>query len=265
MKNTWIKKGFVVSFILLFIGVAVAPSINLSIVKASHDDDLVEVTAQACGIKGYGNTTAKLTREQYQNLEQYLVDFRARLNQTTSREEAIPIFKEAVAELDKYGLLPNGMSVERAQKLVSGEFFSSRTLNLLKKIPLIQNFDLQEDVLNLFCLFYAHTIDAFEENIWVLISSIIGHLGYSYNLKIFNFLCELLYGFSQFNPFRFMNTIGIGVGTAYSCFTIGLLGIQNGSYNFHYAYGFSGIKVILEYGQIEADYLGFAFKVTKFT
>ena len=112
------KRILAVGIILLFIGVAVAPSINQSVVKASQDDDLVEVTTQACGIKGYGNTTVKLTREQYQNLEQYLVEFRARLNQTSTREEAVPIFKEAVVELDKYGLLPRGMSVERAQRLV---------------------------------------------------------------------------------------------------------------------------------------------------
>jgi len=46
------------------------------------------------------------------------VEFRARLNQTSTREEAVPIFNEAVVELDKYGLLPRRMSVERAQKLV---------------------------------------------------------------------------------------------------------------------------------------------------
>jgi site-specific recombinase XerD len=102
------KKIFAVSIILLFIGVAVAPSINQSVVKASTDDDLVEVTTQACGIKGYRDTTVKLTREQYQDLEQYLVEFRARLNQTSTREEAVPIFKEAVVELDKYGCCRRG-------------------------------------------------------------------------------------------------------------------------------------------------------------
>jgi hypothetical protein len=44
MKDTWVKKGLVVSIILLFIGVAVLPNINLSVVKASNDNDLVEVT-----------------------------------------------------------------------------------------------------------------------------------------------------------------------------------------------------------------------------
>jgi hypothetical protein len=112
------SKLIAISVILLFIGVAVAPSINTNVVKASNDNDLVEVTTQACGIQGFGNTTVKLTREQYQNLEQYLVEFRARLNQTSTREEAVPIFKEAVVELDKYGLLPKGMGVEKAQRLV---------------------------------------------------------------------------------------------------------------------------------------------------
>ncbi len=120
------KNILAVGIIFLFIGVAVAPSINQSIVNASNDNDLVEVTTQACGIKGYGNITVKLTREQYQNLEQYLVEFRARLNQTTTREEAILIFKDAVVELDKYGLLPKEMSVERIQRLVMRRYLFSQ-------------------------------------------------------------------------------------------------------------------------------------------
>ena len=85
-------------------------------------DDLVEVTSQACGIQGFGNTTVKLTKQQYQDLEQYLVDFRAKLNQTTTREEAVPIFKDAVVELNKYGLLPKGMSVRVVQRLIVNRF-----------------------------------------------------------------------------------------------------------------------------------------------
>jgi len=121
MNTNVLRKSLAVAVILLFIGVAIAPTINFQVVKASQDDDLVEVTTQACGINGFGNTTVELTREQYQNLEQYLVEFRARLNQTATREEAVLLFKEAVVELNKYGLLPKGMSVERVQKLVTGK------------------------------------------------------------------------------------------------------------------------------------------------
>ena len=122
------KKFIAIGIIFLFIGVAFAPSINSNIVKASNDNDLVEVTSQACGIQGFGNTTIKLTKEQYLDLEQYLVDFRARLNQTTTREEAVPIFKDAVAELNKYGLLPKGMSIQQAIDLTIGRYMRGFTL-----------------------------------------------------------------------------------------------------------------------------------------
>ena len=112
------RKGLAVGIILLFVGVTIAPSINFYVVKASNDNDFVEVTTQACGIKGYGDTTVKLTRQQHQNLEEYLVEFRERLNQTTTREEAVPLFKEAVVELNKYRLLPKGMNVAQTQRLV---------------------------------------------------------------------------------------------------------------------------------------------------
>jgi hypothetical protein len=76
----------------------------------------------------------KLTRQQYQNLEQYLVDFRVRLNQTITREEAAPIFKEAVAELNKYGLLPKGLSIEQTQKLLITGYSNEKVMNFLQDI-----------------------------------------------------------------------------------------------------------------------------------
>jgi hypothetical protein len=145
------KKILAVGIILLFIGVAVAPSINPTVVKASDDNDLVEVTTQACGIKGFGNTTVKLTREQYQNLEAYLVEFRVRLNQTTTRDEAVPIFNEAVVELNKYELLPRGMSIEKAQHLVTRGMKNHTELPLNNKLRQ----ELSPVFFNMFCLVSA--------------------------------------------------------------------------------------------------------------
>ncbi|MCU0850231.1 MAG: hypothetical protein MUC80_03025 [Candidatus Thermoplasmatota archaeon] len=117
-----IKKCLIVGIILLFIDVIIAPTINFHTVKASIDDDLVEVTTQACGIKGFGNTTVKLTREQYQDLEEYLVEFRARLNKTTTMKETISLFKEVVFVLDDYKVLPEGMSIQQCIDLVTGKY-----------------------------------------------------------------------------------------------------------------------------------------------
>jgi hypothetical protein len=133
-KKPLFGKGLTIAVVFLFIGIAIAPCINFSVVKASNENDLVEVTSQACGIKGFGNTTVKLSRQQYQNLEQYLVDFRARLNLTTTREEAVPIFKEAVVELNKYGLLPKGMSVDRAKRLVTASYQNAKLVKYLESL-----------------------------------------------------------------------------------------------------------------------------------
>ncbi len=152
------KKYLAIGLALLFVGVVLAPSINQTVVRASQENDFVEVTTEACGIKGYGNTTVKLTREQYQNLEQYLVEFRAKLNQTTTREEAAPIFKEAVMELDTYGLLPKGMSVDRLQKLVTR--FEKSTMTVEK----ISSFQSNLKYVNLFCLIAGKVDDLFVAN-----------------------------------------------------------------------------------------------------
>ena len=128
------RKILAVGIILLFVGVTIAPTINFNTVKASQDDDLVEVTTQACGINGFGNTTVKLTREQYQNLEQYLVDFNARYNKTTKRAETIPLFNEAIVELNKYGMLPKGLNIEQAQKLVAGQYQDKKIMRLQDKL-----------------------------------------------------------------------------------------------------------------------------------
>jgi hypothetical protein len=156
MKESWISKSLVFIVILLFIGVAISPSINFNVVKASTDNDLVEVYTQACGIKGFGDTTVKLTRQQYHNLEQYLVDFRARLNKTTTREEAVPLFKEAVVELDKYGLLPKRMSVEKAQKLVIGQNQNKNMEKLKERLMRNRLLSLDNNS-NLLCLIAGET------------------------------------------------------------------------------------------------------------
>lgn len=45
MKDSWLKKGLVVPVIFLLIGVTVAPGINSTVVKASKDSDLIEITS----------------------------------------------------------------------------------------------------------------------------------------------------------------------------------------------------------------------------
>jgi hypothetical protein len=150
------RKCLAVGIILLFVVVAVAPSINISVVKASTDNELIEVTTEVCGINGIGNHTVRLTKQQYQELQQYLVEFRAKLNITTSKEEVIPIFNEAIMEINKYGLLPKGMSVDQAQQFITGEHQNQITEKLFEALRRKNQVLLNESE-NVFCLVTGST------------------------------------------------------------------------------------------------------------
>ena len=134
MKNTWVKKGLVVSVILLFIGVAIAPSINFNVVKASSDNDLVEVTTQACGITGLQPKTVKLTKQQNQEVKAVFDELKNRLSNAKTREETNRIFNETILSLYHYNLLPRGMSIEQAKQLVTDRGYNQKALKLLQKI-----------------------------------------------------------------------------------------------------------------------------------
>jgi len=288
MNANTLMKSQVIAVIILFIGVAVAPSINFKVVKASKDNDIVEVTSQACGIQGFGNTTVKLTKEQYQDLEQYLVDFRARLNQTTTLGEAVPIFKEAVVELNKYGLLPKGMGVEKAQKLV---LRFSQYPRYLRYLDRIQHNKLISDYENYYCLIAGHTTYTASQG---LLMSIINLMTRWYYLPSF-FLGFIILGnmISAFNPILIFSILGIGL--YYQPFgypshsypsngwisTIGLYGFTNWTGNFYGAInneymirmlgasfypaviGFFGIIIhpLINVDKIDSYYIGSTLKI----
>jgi hypothetical protein len=250
-KKPLIKKCLAFGIILLFVGVTIAPSINFNTVKASQDDDLVEVTTQACGIKGYRDTTVKLTREQYQDLEQYLVEFRARLNQTTTREEAVPIFKEAVVELNKYELLPKGMSVELTQKLVTG-LYQNQNLIIHQKKLLHKHLSAQEDGSNIFCLIAGQTDHTTFENMGCVFINKIYMSTHRIMVFVFStYLYKFLTVLCWINPLAMMNRINLGYifGDYYGTYpvqalgwvtTIGLLGVKKFQGNMQGALPFEG-------------------------
>ena len=65
MKRKWLAVGI----ILLFIGIAIAPSINLHVVKASCNNDLVEVNTRACDIEPKGVKRATVKIHFYEDLD----------------------------------------------------------------------------------------------------------------------------------------------------------------------------------------------------
>jgi hypothetical protein len=257
MKNQIVEQPVTIVVSLLFLGVALAPSVGFEAVKASSANDFVEVMVQACGMHGYGNTTVKLTRQQYQKLTQYLVEFKTRLNQTTTLQTAVPIFEEALAELNTYGLLPKGMTAEQAQRMVAREQARIQaTANLVHRF--------MQSSINYFCLFTGVFHGAFEDNIFGRIAAwIYDHM----DLYIPPLWPAILYAIfvtiNWMKVVRIMNTINVS-GNVDSFFSIGLAGIRSGHYAISRVTGFTGIKIILEAYQPSgyAFYLGFALNIS---
>lgn len=121
-----IKSGAIAA-IVVCIGIAVAPFSSSGCAAGLIQHDGVWVTTQAVGVFGFGSHSVFLTKEQYATLEQSLVDFQALLHTTTSKEQAVVLFKEAVVEINTYGLLPRGMSVMQAQRLIVDSFQNATT------------------------------------------------------------------------------------------------------------------------------------------
>jgi hypothetical protein len=158
------------------------------------------------------------------------------LNQTSTREEAVPIFKEAVVELDKYGLLPKGMSVQQAQQLILGGYRNPRFCNLLDKLQ--NSYGEKADAFeNYFCLTAGHTTETITRGLPLTVLSLsANHFFLSlqdwvfthYNLftllffSLLNFLLIPLFiflgianFFSNLCPFMFFSTVGIGFFRAF--------------------------------------------------
>jgi hypothetical protein len=258
VKQLLFGKCVAAGIIFLFIGVAVAPSINFNVVKAANDNDFVEVTSQACGIRGYENTTVKLTRQQYRDLEQYLVEFRARLNQTTTREQMIPLYKEAVVELNKYGLLPKGMSVEQAQRLVVGENQQNWIHRLSNNKQMKSLFPNYINVLCLLCALFipGENPDCFTFSSFLLLIAPLLDLFPTFGLFLGAFLLIL----GLVSPIKIMHFMGF---KNYDIFmaSCGLNGFVNERRNNLVILGFTGFSLMTLFNNKPTFLLGFCFAI----
>jgi len=104
--------------ILFIIGVSITPCVSRCDVTAIDSDQGIQIITQVYDYHGVKDITVRLSTDQYRDLEQYLIQFRSQLNQTTTREAAVPIFKEAVRQLNKYMLLPRETSIEQINNLM---------------------------------------------------------------------------------------------------------------------------------------------------
>lgn len=245
-KKSLIGKYFTFGIILLFIGISLAPSINFNIIKASNDNDFIEVITQTCGIKGFGDTTVKLTREQYVEVEMLFDYIETKLQTAKTQEEALPIHSFALRELDRYGLLPRGMSVEHAQKLVTDSYKNLYEKSGIEKLLYKNIFQPQDHYILSFVIGVVH--DGYTMGLLYMIGIILMLLSIfpspfpflPGNPLVF-LLGVLLYGignFVNFFPLAIMQQVHILSGNMTLVGLDGSLQFNEGLLN-----GFTGIKI----------------------
>ena len=102
---------------IIAVAIIVLSSFSSAVGKVSSDDELVEFDVEFCGLGK--KHSVKLTQQEADEVDLLFDDIEQQLSEVETRDEAEVIFKDAIVELDKYGLL-GGLSVRQAQRLVTG-------------------------------------------------------------------------------------------------------------------------------------------------
>jgi hypothetical protein len=200
-RNHPLKKCFAVSVIILFISVAIIPSINADISKL---DNKVELTTELYGLNK-GKQKVMLTEEESAEVEDLFESIRDQLNEAESIEESKEIMKEAVVELDKYNLL-GGLTIEQAQELVTYRIQELPTLN--------RDYIKAHSKMNFLCLIAGHTeITAFSgpfENLLFKIYDIFYNLNLIIIGILYTFFLFFMFGIYNYYPLPLGYTVGLG-------------------------------------------------------
>ena len=112
-RNPLLIKNMAIGIFVVFICIAVVPSLQIYGVKASTDTSSIQITIHACGIRGMDTHTVSLTTQQYLRLEQYLHSLECQINETATPEEIVFRYNEAIVQLDAFGLLPKAVLLTR--------------------------------------------------------------------------------------------------------------------------------------------------------
>jgi len=120
--------------------------------------DTVEFTVQIFGIEGVGKHMVQFTSEKAEELKNLFDNLETRLDNAEERQERIEIFKEIVMSLDELGLLPEGVSVEDLQELVTKTVVKHRSKNLANRNNLCCKSQINIDDENFNCLVVGNTL-----------------------------------------------------------------------------------------------------------
>ncbi len=113
------KKIFALLSTFLLISVMATSSSLMNNVRAERDNNLIEITTKVYENTAETTGTIRLTRQQVQEVKTIFDELKSRLSTAESREQTQSIFNDTIIALNRFDLIPEGMNIEQAQRLVN--------------------------------------------------------------------------------------------------------------------------------------------------
>ena len=268
MKEDMFRKGWVVSVIIMLIGISVAPIVNanfnrnLTTTKNNgdvEDGDFVEVTCQVSTLKGAKQVVKHISRDKLEKITKLANDVNALLDGKNSVIDLRDKISDLAVELESVDLLPQRMSIDDVVGLVMNSLVRSKQLsnpleNLLNKRQ-ITNDDKRNSFNFIFgvgkklCfgihIFLREYVDKLLDLLWQ--SGILPNNTF-YRIVAFTFLRPMMLfglgvvGFLMGNAS--VTTVGLrGVKRAYGegidLLLVGFLGLKFSTWKIGFIFGFS--------------------------
>ena len=186
------KKTLVFGIVLLFIGVAFAPSLYADVENLSEQQELIEFEVEFYGLDAHNEHNVFLTSNEAKRLDDIFDEIDIYLKNINSNDEIENIYQWAISELYKLGLFKD-YNYNEIQRLISTIFQIYSLTNLENKIHSQDNLndDYKE---NWICLIIGMSNDAFfhygKEFLFETIydiANLIGENTDSWAIKIFIF------------------------------------------------------------------------------
>ena len=113
------KKLLTLGIVLLFIGVAFAPSLFADVGTISKQQELVEYIVEFYGLENQDNLKGVLTKDKADRLNSLFNELESDLNNATSEFETITILNSCIDELNTLGFIVDN-DVEEFHRIIKG-------------------------------------------------------------------------------------------------------------------------------------------------
>ena len=148
-----LRNIMVIGFLFLFLSLTVLSNVNAK--SFTNDADLVSMKTQASYLRKDSTYTIQVPPQHIQTIQIIFDDLKNRLSTAESSQQTQSIFNDALIELNKYHLLPAGMNVQQAQRLVTTH---QRTVPKFHRSPLnIHPQNIEGTIQNTFCSLAGNT------------------------------------------------------------------------------------------------------------